>query len=534
MSILVVCPGCSSKLNAPDTAAGKKVKCPKCQGAVPVPAPEATAFEVVEPKPAAPPESERPTRAASRPTAKAADDEDRPRKRRRDEDEDEDEDERPRGKRRDEDEDDRPRKKGKKVPKAGGVPPVLLFGGIAAAVLAVGFAVYWFGFRDGSGDSTASPGPGPAPGGTPGPGGVQPVPQSGPPEGWKEFASERDRFKAYFPADPKIAATVKSSRSIGGGGQPYYRSYEYRSHDSWADLACTVRVFELPETSTPQQQQTFADLVCAPSPTETGETVTGRGAATLAGVEGKEAVGETKLGATGTSPKTTSDGRPMPSKLVSVNRWIVANNKCYNLKVQGHETRPKEAEAFFDNFALTNPPAPKPKDKDTTPEPKEPPKSVVTPAGWVAYQPVGVGFKTIMPTDIKVTDATTKLPSKSGQPMLQSVKLYRGIDPQGVVCEVRVVQFSPVVQTNTDQTNAINAVVVAPVFEKYVRHGSGVSKAVTWAGKPAREWTYEAEQGVVREIHTATGGFTAAIYAQKGRVDPEKARAFFESFEFTN
>jgi hypothetical protein len=58
MSISVVCPKCSAKLTAPDSAAGKKVKCPKCQTTTPVPRllPEEPAFEVVdEPQPAEPP-----------------------------------------------------------------------------------------------------------------------------------------------------------------------------------------------------------------------------------------------------------------------------------------------------------------------------------------------------------------------------------------------------------------------------------------------------------------------------------------------
>jgi|GEM_PF-1945873 len=37
MSISVVCPQCASHLNAPDIAAGKKVKCPKCHSLVSVP-----------------------------------------------------------------------------------------------------------------------------------------------------------------------------------------------------------------------------------------------------------------------------------------------------------------------------------------------------------------------------------------------------------------------------------------------------------------------------------------------------------------
>jgi len=36
----VVCPSCSAALNAPDSAAGKRVKCPKCTSTIEVPAAE--------------------------------------------------------------------------------------------------------------------------------------------------------------------------------------------------------------------------------------------------------------------------------------------------------------------------------------------------------------------------------------------------------------------------------------------------------------------------------------------------------------
>ncbi len=38
MPLQVVCPSCNAKLRAPDTAAGKKTKCPKCQAVIAVPA----------------------------------------------------------------------------------------------------------------------------------------------------------------------------------------------------------------------------------------------------------------------------------------------------------------------------------------------------------------------------------------------------------------------------------------------------------------------------------------------------------------
>ena len=55
MSISVVCSGCNAKLNAPDGAAGKKVKCPKCQNPIAIPAAKAAEpdFDVVEDDPAA-------------------------------------------------------------------------------------------------------------------------------------------------------------------------------------------------------------------------------------------------------------------------------------------------------------------------------------------------------------------------------------------------------------------------------------------------------------------------------------------------
>jgi LSD1 subclass zinc finger protein len=117
MSIAVVCSKCSAKLNAPDGAAGKKVKCPKCQAPIVVPAALPAEFEVVDeaPKPA----KKSPSAPAKAKRPLEDDDDDRPRKRkRRDDRDDEEEDyeDRPRKKRRrddddEDDDDDRPRKK---------------------------------------------------------------------------------------------------------------------------------------------------------------------------------------------------------------------------------------------------------------------------------------------------------------------------------------------------------------------------------------------------------------------------------------
>ena len=82
MSIAVVCSNCSARLNAPDGAAGKKVKCPKCQTAIVVPEAVSSPFEVVE-------EELPPTKLpAAKPKKVQAvveeeDEEDRPRKKKR-------------------------------------------------------------------------------------------------------------------------------------------------------------------------------------------------------------------------------------------------------------------------------------------------------------------------------------------------------------------------------------------------------------------------------------------------------------------
>ncbi|HEX4613755.1 MAG TPA: hypothetical protein VH092_36575, partial [Urbifossiella sp.] len=95
MPIAVVCPGCSARLNTPDTAAGKTLKCPKCQTPVPVPAPK--------PPAAGAGGAPVPPKKAGRPAGPERDAADRPR-RSRPADGDYDTDE----------PDDRPRRKGKK------------------------------------------------------------------------------------------------------------------------------------------------------------------------------------------------------------------------------------------------------------------------------------------------------------------------------------------------------------------------------------------------------------------------------------
>lgn len=128
MPIVVACPDCQARVTAPDSAAGKRVKCPKCQSLMILPEAEPD-FEVVEDKP-------RPA-AVRKPKPVVV------------EDEDADEEPHPRRRPRDEDdeEDDRPRKKGKKKAASRGFlnhPIVLIVGGLlGVGVAAGGLYLYW-------------------------------------------------------------------------------------------------------------------------------------------------------------------------------------------------------------------------------------------------------------------------------------------------------------------------------------------------------------------------------------------------------
>jgi hypothetical protein len=205
MPILVVCPKCETKLSAPDSGAGKHVRCPKfgCGTLVPVPAfVPAEPVEVVD--------AEEVPRKPKPVMATAADDEASPRRKRRDEDDDDD---RPRNKRReddnrsrkrqrseddDDDDYDRPRRRQRKRAGMGaGVLAAIVLGSLLL-LGGIGYGVYAL-----LGGALA--------------------PKSAPPAGWKEYTYKDDNFKAYFPKEPQLLGTMQFGRGnnpFGGAGKP--------------------------------------------------------------------------------------------------------------------------------------------------------------------------------------------------------------------------------------------------------------------------------------------------------------------------
>ena len=198
MPIVVTCPKCPTKLSAPDTAAGKAVRCPKCGAAAPVPnllpAEEMPVVEatVVPPK------------ARPKPVvADAGDDDDRPRKKSRRDEEDADDDDRPRKKKtRDDDDDyehDRRRKRRNARGGGGGGNGGLIAIGVIAGLLllgGIGFGIYFLTGKD------------------------SPLAKKTPvPAGWEQYSYPQDGIKMYMPKTPSQSSTPVGAFGGFGGGR---------------------------------------------------------------------------------------------------------------------------------------------------------------------------------------------------------------------------------------------------------------------------------------------------------------------------
>ena len=201
MPIVVTCPKCPTKLSAPDSAAGKAVRCPKCGAAAPVPlyipSEEVPVIEatVAPPKP--------------KPKAVVADagddDDDRPRKKsRRDEEDADDDPPRKKKKKRYDDDDDPPRRKQRNAGGGGN-------GGMIAVVVIVGLLVLGgvgvgIYFLTGKGSVFAKKVPLPA--------------------GWEQQNYPQDGFSVSLPAGASHTSMPtdglqRDLGGIGGGRNPF-------------------------------------------------------------------------------------------------------------------------------------------------------------------------------------------------------------------------------------------------------------------------------------------------------------------------
>lgn len=194
MPIVVTCPKCPTKLSAPDSAAGKAVRCPKCGAAAPVPLYiPAEEVPVVEATVAPPKAKPKPVVADA-----GDDDDDRPRKKSRRDEEDADA-AAPRTKKKKryyDDDDDPPRRKRRNAGGGGngGVIAVVVIVGLLV-LGGVGVGVY---FLTGKGSVFAKKTPVPA--------------------GWEQHSDPQDGIKAYFPKKPSQTSIPVGGFGMGGFG----------------------------------------------------------------------------------------------------------------------------------------------------------------------------------------------------------------------------------------------------------------------------------------------------------------------------
>jgi|GEM_PF-3124262 len=205
MPIVVTCPGCPAKLSAPDDAAGKQIRCPKCGTIAPVPA--------LIP-------------AEEMPIVEAAVVSQKPRKPIQAEIDDEEEEvERPRKKKKkrylddDDYEHDHPRRKRKSRGGGAGVVIALIVVGGLLLLAVGGGAVYYLSGKKALFAKKA------------------PVPP-----GWKQYSFPDEGFKVYTPQEPRRTGVNLVRVGRGGRFDDEFRDMESYSQFVCVDIAGPVRM----------------------------------------------------------------------------------------------------------------------------------------------------------------------------------------------------------------------------------------------------------------------------------------------------
>ncbi|QDU23319.1 zinc ribbon domain-containing protein [Urbifossiella limnaea] len=370
MPIPVVCANCQTRLNAPDAAAGRKVKCPKCQTVMPVPGTAAPAPPPLPPPPAAPsggtpfdfggdsppPPPRRPS-GESRPPRPAPDSpdspdsppsppagggsafdfgaavesggggrargerEDRPRRRRRDEDDAPPAD-RPRRPRPDDDapaDDDRPR--GRRPAAGGGKSPllwILLGGGLLLLTCCGGGGVVAYiamgKVKDAAAQVTKKLDDD-----------MKKAAAAQLPPGWTKFEAPDKSVRAAFPAPfPDDAGLSFTTQSVTG-------AKAWRSQEADWSLTCTVAVVKFRPTSKAADREKDLKL-----------------AAGMMNFAAKDAGGPKTVDWLGGQAKETDAKGGVNQDLSVVTRWVVVGNTGYVAIVQ-HKDKPEAVRTFFNN-----------------------------------------------------------------------------------------------------------------------------------------------------------------------------------------
>ncbi len=426
MPVLVVCSNCSTKLSAPDAAVGKRVKCPKCAAAIPVPGP-APAEVVDEPPPV---KVEEPVR----------DDDEGPRQKKRRAEDDDDDDERPRRKpraARDDDHDnDRTRRK-KQAKKSGGMLVVAVVGGVLL-LGGAGFAAYWFGFRDQEPETAAAPAPNPNPAPLPASNPDGPNP---PAEGkhltsdWKEHGDDARGFRVSL---PWAAATLDQSFGWGVGDNPTVPGVE----------RATIQFAHKygPGTGNDRITARFALIAIhyRPNATELQQRSALDRAAEVDTVAFGLKAGPVKQLFWDGQPtrETRYTAAPAPNgktRRAVIRKFGTSAFGFVGVVLDWGDLTPGEIDRFYDSLKLTR-----------YTKPVDPTRPAPPPVGWAAHYDIVGRFIAHAPGRGRVTvrDARLARTEELGESKVLAGRYWELRDPdRGLVMSVRMLQFSGAAQT---------------------------------------------------------------------------------------
>jgi hypothetical protein len=428
MSIPVVCSGCKARLNAPDTAAGKKVKCPKCQGAIVVPEPEAAGdFEVVDDEPAPPAEKARPKAKAQAVADEGGEEDEKPRKKKKavvaeaeedekprakkaravveaEEDGDAEEDEKPKKKKGDPErgeKDGKPRKKKKKRDEEGGTSMTRhLIGGVALVILtAVAAAIFYVKFgkkeevvvvtpSDDSQPVAKNPGPGPnpkqpdakQPGGKQPPGKQNPanpqtpetpLAEATPDWSWRIFRSNMAEFSLRVPPDKFTAEEVNLPLEVFDAQLAKSFGKGEHSRVEYSGKGFSIQIDRLPFAAgldAAAKERAFADFAKAMTADEVLFKVTSQSEVTVAGVKGRE-------------EKFEGEG------MVGFRRYFRTDTSAYYVKCWGFE---RSTKAWLPTMVISA-------DSLRFTRDEKSPKPAIDAAAWQTVKPPRCNFQVSMP-----------------------------------------------------------------------------------------------------------------------------------------
>jgi hypothetical protein len=531
-------------MNVPDAATGKRVKCPKCQTVIAVPAAEPDVVEVGDDEPTPPP---RKSVAAAKPPTRPAparrddddDDEDRPRPAKaavrksrpaRDEDDEDDYD----------DDEPRPRrgkKGGGKKKGMSGLTIGLIAAGALVVLGGVGYGVYALAFKEkdktvdkGSGDGSGTDG------------------KAKVPDGWKKVDGSAAGFTAYLPGDAKEMSDLRGKMPLAMTGieqQQVTKLFMGQSPDKTVvgmAMGATFGQDMPPAVRNTMSTMTFDMMTSGMAKGSNKPKVLETTEVPWLGVKAKQTVLEVGQ---------ANDTGQMVVRM-AVNEWGIYVGI---IGMQGGRPKPEYEKALFDNFEVTAPPAPTGRGKTTNPvgggftnpgggntagtggEPK-----AKGPDGWKQVDARLVGFTASMPGNpvLQPSGRTQRVKGKLVRNPFVMRTYMSTLPAEGMVVQAVGMKFDPgqapaakekLLGTPDDMINELKG---GPKGQAKILE----TKDVTWGGRPAKHYVVELDEDgmhtlvVFRRVLFDDYGYFGVIMSKNGRPKQEVETAFFDSFEF--